>query len=259
MARKSEGKDSNGNDNYQGVLYDFSQSDAISTEMTDYGQGTEENREPDMISTDYNTSYNNGQFSKDTLQQEYNEMINSIKKYGGFYVGRYETSLSDATSTSVGTSGIPQSKKGVIPTSAANSATIMWYGLYSKEKEYVGTNNSVQSSMIWGSQYDAMLNWIIGSNSADKAKIVEDCNASHDLNNIYSSGEEENDKINNIYDLEGNLQEWTLEADTSYFRVLRGGDCRHSYFPAFRYKDNSYNRGIDKSAYYGGRLTLYIR
>ena len=260
MAIKTSGEDVNGKENYQGVLYDFSEISVTSTEMSDYGQGTDKNREPDIVSTyDNDTKYNNGLFSKDTLQQEYNAMIESVKKYGGFYVGRYETSLSNEESSSSEVIGVAQSKPNIIPTTANDTETNMWYGLYAKEKTYTGTNNSVQSSMIWGSQYDAMLNWIISSNSTDREKLIKSENASHNLSNSYPSGTEDNDKINNIYDLEGNLQEWTLEANSSDFRVLRGGDCIHSYFPISRITDNPYNNDISKVSYYGSRLTLYIK
>lgn len=260
MARKTSGDDANGKDNYQGVLYDFSETSVTSTEMSDYGQETDKNREPDIVSAyDNDTKYNNGLFSKDTLQQEYNAMIESVKKYGGFYVGRYETSLSNEDASSSGVTGMAQSKPNIIPTTANDTETNMWYGLYAKEKTYTGTNNSVQSSMIWGSQYDAMLNWIISSNSKDREKLIKSENASHDLSNSYPSGTEENDKINNIYDLEGNLQEWTLEANSSDFRVLRGGDCSYSYFPISRITDNPYSDDTSKVSYYGSRLTLYIK
>ena len=36
-----------------------------------------------------NVKLNRGNIKK-TMQEDYNEMINSVKKYGGFYVGRYE-------------------------------------------------------------------------------------------------------------------------------------------------------------------------
>lgn len=260
MAREISGEDVNGKQNYEGVLYNFSETSITSTEMSEYGQETDKNREPDIVSMyDNDIKYNDGLFSKEILQQEYNAMIESVKKYGGFYVGRYETSLSDINDSSLEVTGIAQSKSNVIPTSANNDQTNMWYGLYDKEKTYTGANNSVQSSMIWGSQYDAMLNWIISSNSIDKEKIIKSGNASHSLNNIYQSGIEENDKINNIYDLEGNLYEWTLEANSSDFRVLRGGDCSHAYFPSSRNTDNPYSNGISKNSCYGSRLTLYIK
>ena len=36
------------------------------------------------------------------MQTDYKNMIISVFKYGGFYIGRYETSLSEATTTNAG-------------------------------------------------------------------------------------------------------------------------------------------------------------
>ena len=52
------------------------------------------------------------------------------------------------TGNSDGT-GTACSKAGVLPTSAGNATTSMWYGLYSISKTYTVAENSVQSSMIW--------------------------------------------------------------------------------------------------------------
>ena len=115
----------------------------------------------DGTGTDYDndTANNNGLFTLDSLKTDYKTMATSVKKSGGFYIGRYEISLSTATESSAGTSGTACSKAGVIPTSANNQATYRWYGLYSISKTYTVSENSVKSTMIWGSQYDAMLNW----------------------------------------------------------------------------------------------------
>ena len=133
-------------------------------------------REPAITenNSDIETDYNDDLFSLESLQAEYKNMIKQVIKYGGFYIGRYETSLSTATSESPGTSGTAQSKQGVIPTTASNSATPTWYGLYSKQNRiYAEINDSVESSMIWGSQYDAMLNWVKnGTNDEEKAKLT---------------------------------------------------------------------------------------
>ena len=92
MAQKIDGTDSKGRDNYQGKLYDFSATGA--TEMKNYGQGTSSYREPSILTDDNNIEYNNGLFSKETLQEEYNQIVASVIKYKGFYIGRYELSLS---------------------------------------------------------------------------------------------------------------------------------------------------------------------
>ena len=92
-------------------------------------------REPAIVeNSDNNPSLNTIGVTLSEMQENYKNMATNVAKYGGFYVGRYETSLSDATPTSEGASGTVQSKQGVIPTSAGDSATLRWYGLYSKQK-----------------------------------------------------------------------------------------------------------------------------
>ena len=179
-------------------------------------------REPDIVVTyDNNQTYNQGLLNLQSLQKEYNDMALSVAKNGGFYISRYEMCLSDATQNSAGDGGTACSKKGVIPTSAGNSATSTWYGLYEKAKTYTIEENSVISSMIWGSQYDAMLNWVKSGTDATKVTTVDiGGNYSGTVtttgNNLYS-----NDSLNNIRDLGGNLFEWTLEAYQNHGRVTR--------------------------------------
>ncbi|MEI3355637.1 MAG: hypothetical protein V8R81_00880 [Clostridia bacterium] len=200
------------------------------------------------------SSYNTIGLKLSDMQRDYRNMAAKVAKYGGFYVGRYETSLSDATESSAGVNEKAQSKQGVIPTSVYNSATYRWYGLYSKQKEYTGKNGSVESSMIWGSQYDAMLNW--AKNGADKDKLTNTTLGNHS-GSVKTTGNSNysNDSINNIRDLGGNLIEWTLEAyDTSY-RVYRGGAYNDTYSPSYR----NYNYPHLTGSRIGSRVTLYIK
>ena len=62
---------------------------------------------------------------------DYNEMIASISKYGGFYIGRYE--LSEA--------GVQKDKETLTKTN--------WYNLYKKCKE-LNASNKVETRMILG-------------------------------------------------------------------------------------------------------------
>ena len=201
------------------------------------------------------SSYNTIGLTLSEMQENYKNMAKSVAKYGGFYVGRYETSLSNATASSAGTSGTAQSKPGVIPTSAENSATYRWYGLYSKQKEYTGKNGSVESSMIWGSQYDAMLNW--AKNGAEKDKITNTSLGNNSGGIVATTGNSNysNDSINNIRDLGGNLLEWPLEACNTYGRVNRGGFFFATVSPCYR--GGGSPDGTD--SYFGSRLTLYIK
>ena len=213
---------------YRGVLYDFP-----GTTSTKIGYSDDGYREPDVV-TGSGSSYDNkptyleemnnilgtkfinsGDFKK-YMQDEYNEIIGSIKIKGGFYIGRYESSLN---------AGNIQSKRNVMPTGADNSGTNRWYGLYAKQHEYATVMNSsyqtnIKSAMIYGSMYDAVMNWALyGEDKTDASKVT---NPSEPRNSKKATGTLETDKIKNIYDLGNNLYEWTAEANSTDGRVIRG-------------------------------------
>ncbi len=251
--------DPNAEPKYRGLLYDFT--DIDSTVKSGCTTTTNSYREPDIVSTYDNDTktYLSGigltqaSFQAE-MQQVYNDMIKSVDINGGFYVSRYEMSL-DA-------SGNAQSKK--MQTSATNDATSanMWYGLYDKAKKYAvetDTTKNVVSSMIWGSQYDAMMNWMHKDSNINVNSKTPVAGASRNTTRITggpNEGETESkDILKNVYDLLGNSWEWTLEADSSYYRVYRGGDYYYSNSPANRFKSNPYGTDSD----YSSRLTLYIK
>jgi len=98
--------------------------------------GTTGYREPDLV-----TSYDNDANAKTAgfsnlndmatkLVEDYNKMADSIKKYGGFYIGRYELTANG-------------SKAGA-PLTNTN-----WYNLYKKCKELTVDENKGMARMIW--------------------------------------------------------------------------------------------------------------
>ena len=198
-----ETSNENGNTNYEGKLYDFTSTSAKEKET--YGVGTESNREPDIISDDNNgdnlyiinnllgTTYLNSSELKNTLQEDYNTIIKSISTYHGFYVGRYEISKSSNNTA--------QSKPDNTVLTTETGSANKWYGLYAYGKTY--NTSSVGSSMIWGSQYDAIMRWM------QKERI--------DVTDIGTS----NQTLKNIYDLCDGYYELTLEASGEN-RVARG-------------------------------------
>ena len=248
-------KTHNDNEKIVGKLYAINIGENFGTVNTTYDANSGY-REPAILTEyDNNSNYNDNLFSLESLENDYKEMATSVAKYGGFYVGRYETSLTSATESLEGTEGKVQSKSGIIPKSASEGITSMWYGLYkAHNKTYTGENNSVQSSMIWGSQYDAMLNW--AESGTDKDKIRNTALGNHS-GSIKTTGNKaySEDSINNIRDLGGNLREWTLESYGTNHRVSRGGGYGVNISPSYRS-----NRGGPNEASSLGcsRLALYI-
>lgn len=179
------------------------------------------------------------------LQVEFEATIESIKKYGGFYIGRYETGNM--------TQKIPVIKRMATTGQVEGSNTSSWYEMYNKMK-YLGANNNVDTNMIWGCLWDETVQWFVDSGIRSYAHIWDsrgwgnyststfdyidsNGNTVHKVggtagtnSRIIPTGSSEYTKANNIYDMAGNLYDWTLEAHATVdgtlkfqYRSLRGG------------------------------------
>ena len=264
IAKTTSGYDTEGRLNYQGKLYDFSSSGA--TEMSRYGQGTNSDREPDIVTEEDNNTSNmsilglsSGNALKQQLQIEFNEMVKSVDTYGGFYIGRYETGNLVATA----------GKEPVVVKGNSSTSNVNWYYMYRNIKE-LAANSSVKSTMIWGCLWDRTLIWLAETNQASSGvngkSYAEIANSSGWGNYERGSGgtgvkqptgNSETWKANNIYDMAGNVYDWTIEARTANFRELRGGSHLNSGSsnPA-SYRSNC--PPSDRSTYYGCRSALYV-
>ena len=190
---------------------------------------------------------------------DYNEMLTSIEKYGGFYIGRYE--LSEA--------GVQKDKETLTKTN--------WYNLYKKCTE-LKASDKVKTQMIWGCQWDVTMNWLISSgaktsdevnkdssswgnysDSKENAKVTvteEDGTTTNKYGRKQNTGYSEYWKANNIYDLAGNCFEWTQEADSTDDRANRGGyyDNNGSGYPG----SNRSSRFPDTSDIGSGRFSSHF-
>ena len=184
------------------------------------------------------------------LKKQYKEMATSVAKYKGFYVGRYELGLEGDTPVSKNAS--TEKNKDKVTTASADSSSIKnWYGLYKKCLEYKVpeiNDSSVTSTMIWGSQYDAMMNFM--KRRGEESSITSTSNSSIQ-NNSYVTGKKETDVIKNIFDLYACHIEWTLEADSTVTRVIRGYENRSPSYRNFRNPTTTGN--------YSSRITLFIK
>lgn len=270
---------------YRGMLYDFQEvknaNDVVigakSTYNENYNVGKTSRREPSLVtsndndtyspmrnisgndfdsSTDYTKTileFNGTNFAQDfgkQMQEDYNEMIKSVNTYKGFYVGRYETGYETLNNLRKTTSKPASST--IITAGATSSQGNGWYGLYKMQKEF-GTNGKVKSSMVWGSQYDAMMNWMAKTGKTVATATPMEGLARNSSNN-YTTGSEAKDILNNIYDLYGCHFEWTLAANSSNIRCIRSGNFNNSKAPSYC------GSSSPKFTYPndGSRLTLHI-
>ena len=200
-------------------------------------------------------NYMNDEFSGDEFNEALNgellEQLESVKKYGGFYISRYNISKSSA--------GKPQSVKGVMPWVNIN------FDDAKKIASIIEDNEAVKSHLTFGAEYDSVLEWFIKTEVKTLAEIAEDstewgnqCNTEDSPKGVVKTGSRDKWCANNIYDFAGNVDEWTQEQNKSSYRVFRGGYYSNhgNYYPvAYRNYNYPYlNFGIT-----GFRATLYIK
>ena len=239
-------------DDYKGLLYNFDENNSWLM------YGNNENylgtiyREPDIVNTfdGTNSDMVDEKITLTELTKEYNTMIVSIIKYKGFYISRYEAGLDENKNIVFKNANVLENN--ITTTNTNNGETKSWYGLYQKLKTFASIKNNsdnVVSSMIWGSQYDAMMNWM--KKNGNKIGFLDD----NKKNTETITGKNKKDIVNNVYDLYGCHYEWTLEAFNNNARVHRGGFIQDSYSPATR----NLSRPINVDECFSSRATLYIK
>ena len=175
----------------------------------------------------------------ETMKSDYEEMIASLEKYKGFYIGRYELTANGEKT------GATQNKN--------------WYTLY-KNCTTLATGSKVKTRMIWGLQWDATCKWLATSNF-DITNSSTWGNYSNNTADGHGSkqntGFSESWKANNIYDFAGNCWEFTQEADSANLRAVRGGlyGNNGSLSPASIRLDDS---PTNTTSSVGSRPTLYL-
>ena len=228
----------------------------------------------------YASGYSDGKGTEE--KAEYDKMMLSVKNNKGFYIARFEAGDGEATAkrTKVTTAHKVVSKKNAyvynyVPwgksmrnTSAQNLSNVANVaGAVELSKNMYKDSTSVVSTLCYGVQWDAVMNFV-----SDATHNIKDSRSWGNYNNStgaaatnsgssnmnYTTGRNEAWKAKNIYDLAGNVLEWTMESYSSYNRGSRGGDFNSSGSnrPASgRY--NTYPTGAVDNI--GFRATLYIQ
>ena len=189
---------------------------------------------------------------KEQLETEFNSMIASVERYGGFYIGRYET-------------GNLKETEAVVVKNNSDINNQNWYTMYNKSKG-VAVNSNVTTSMIWGCQWDAVMRWMYNSGDEEKKTYTYDSTGKGNYdgtqgstNKVIPTGSNPAYEVNNIYDMAGNVLDWTIEAGDTSGRVTRGGNFygSASRSPA-SVRSSLVPTNSDSDVPHGSRLALYM-
>ena len=239
--------------------------------------GTLSAREPDLVTSyDIYSSYysvlaGSAQEMAEDMVEEYTATYNSIAKYDGFYIGRYELTGTVESPT------VQKEEKVLVNQN--------WYNLKKACTNLVqaGENYGAQSEMIYGNQWDEVMDWLVDTGAKTAEQINVDSSSwgnysDYNTANGYEEGNEKYEaeagtgvlpagsseywKANNIYDLAGNASDWTQEAEYTMYRATRGGCCYDisgSYSPAsYRLSANG-SIPENNNSYNSSRPALYIK
>ena len=203
--------------------------DSLFNRYSGYANGSNQNSD---LTTTFTEPYANGY---STEASEYDAMKASVLANDGFYVGRYEAGTTNsARSSSSGITDAVTIKQGqyvynYVGWSNSNDMTNELGGAVELSKNFDTVNGytSVTSTLIYGVQWDAIMNFIdpaYATGSCAEDSFVRDSSGKgwYDQSDPTTTGSNENYAVKNIYDLGGNVYEWTMEAFYTFARVYRG-------------------------------------
>ena len=203
---------------------------------------------------------------------EVEKMYKSVKENKGFYVGRYEAGTTESSGTGMRGEVVSKREANVYNrigwsdtddmTDETGGAVEVARGMYNEKK-----GDSVTSTLIYGVQWDAIIRWMQDVKNLTEGKYVQDSTGMGWYNDNYATGnlahqtgielDEGQNEVKNIYDLAGNVFEWTMEIFGRTNRVCRGGGYYGSGSD-FPISYRSGNSPSDSKPDIGFRVTLYI-
>ena len=213
--------------------------------------------------SDFNATSTNTK--DDTLPNGITDETADVVKYGGFYIGRYEAGVPENQTTIDGTSSSTSNVKGMpISKKDATVWTDINYMNSKASAESMINNKYVQTGLITGTAWDAVCHWIKSDDELKDSRTYGNYNNSESPANVTGYGTKQvagySDKwmVKNIYDLAGNVREWTSEKAGSSDFIYRGGsyDDDGSGDPV-SYRGYTYAFSTDVGI--GFRLRLYIK
>ncbi len=233
-----------------------------------YGSG-EQGLSPNYGEADGNSetgeNTNSNVKETETTKTEVKEMYESVYNNEGFYIGRYETGIGTNSNAVIQKNvrvynNIKWSANGMQETTGTTGGAVEVSRNFDTANKYT----SVTSTLIYGVQWDTTMKWMENVQNLTGGKYIQDSTGMgwYSGNSPYSTGTnlgEAKNRVKNIYDLAGNVYEWSMESYSSNRRVWRGGSHKGSGIdnPASNRTSNRYGSSYSGTEL-GFRITLYL-
>ena len=201
-----------------------------------------------------------------TTQAEAQAMYDSVYRNKGFYIGRYEAGKDNSGNVVVQKGAAVYNNIKWSANGSMQETTGTTGGAVELARNFDTANNytTVTSTLCYGVQWDAALTFIdpeytgFAKNSEEMGWYKDNYQKG---NADYKTGIDTEGNTNspkNIYDLAGNVSEWTMESYDTRVRVTRGG----SYAVDSGFVSPASNRNLfapsASGSSLGFRVTLYL-
>ena len=201
----------------------------------------------------------NGVVASQEEQRIYHNMIESVTNYHGFYMGRYEVS-NDGNEK-------PESKKNKAPWqfvsfAASYDMNVLTGGILEKIRnvypEGSASKGKIISILPFGVQWDETVRFIKKNYPGIEKDSIGYGN--YRTGNIISTGSNVKYAQNNIYDMFGNVGEWTMECYNENHRVRRGASYSNNNTNSYENTMTTRSTGnpVGTNNNIGARIALYI-
>lgn len=185
----------------------------------------------------------------------------SVEKYGGFYIGRYETGIQGYTSIETANSSNLTSWTGYKGGSLVVQKDKQVFNYITRdlakekaEKLYNKNSNNVQSKLCSSYAWDTTLKFIETKNTTYLGSSAEGW---YNQSGLILAGK--TIAVNNIYDMGGNAWEWTTENTTNTTQtVLRGGSYANPNANDYSASYREINTNTCAVNSVGFRIALYL-
>ncbi len=224
------------------------------------------------------TGVNEKNTETETTKQEAIKMYASVERNEGFYIARYEAGKEGENVVSKKGADVYNKISWSANGDNMQETTGITGGAVELSRNFANAKNyrTVTSTLIYGVQWDAVMKWMenVSNPNVEGKTYIQDSTGMGWYSDNYNSGNSDHktgidigeknkgsNQVKKIYDLAGNVSEWTMESAYGFVRSYRGGNFGDGGMDNWNYPASSRNNNTNPSLSFieiGFRSTLFL-